>query len=64
MKVKKERFWEIDLIRGIAIIKMVIFNWSFALMYLGIYVFKEGLMFSGSAAAVFIFLVGLSLTIS
>ena len=43
---------------------MVIFNWSFALLYLGIYVFEEGLALPGAAAAVFIFLVGLSLTIS
>jgi len=62
--MKKQRFWEIDLLRGLAIIKMVIFNYSFALLYLGIYTFKEGLMFPGVAAAVFIFLVGLCLTIS
>jgi uncharacterized membrane protein len=62
--MNKERLWEIDLARGLAIIKMVIFNYSFALFYLGIYTFKEGLMFPGWAAAVFIFLVGLSLTIS
>jgi len=60
----KKRFWEIDLARGLAIIKMVIFNYSFALFYLGIYTFKQGMMFPGWAAAVFIFLVGLSLTIS
>jgi len=62
--MNKKRFWEIDLLRGLAIIKMIIFNYSFALIYLGIYTFKEGLMFPGLAAAVFIFLVGLSLTIS
>ena len=62
--MKKKRFWEIDLLRGLAIIKMIIFNYSFALFYLGIYNFKEGMMFPGAAAAVFIFLVGLCLTIS
>lgn len=62
--MKKERFWEIDFLRGLAIIKMIIFNWSFALFYLGIYTFNEGLMLPGLAAAVFIFLSGLSLTIS
>lgn len=62
--MKKERFWEIDFARGLAIIKMVIFNYSYALAYLGILFFKEGLMFQGAAAALFIFLVGLSLTIS
>ncbi|NIM47120.1 MAG: DUF1624 domain-containing protein, partial [Candidatus Aenigmarchaeota archaeon] len=56
--MKKKRFWEIDLLRGIAIIKMVIFNWSFTLFYLGIYTFTEGMAFPGAAAAVFIFLVG------
>ena len=60
----KERFWEIDAIRGLAILKILIFNWSFALFYLGIVFFEEGLMFQGAAAAVFIFLAGLSLTIS
>jgi len=62
--MKKQRFWEIDVLRGIAIIKMIIFNYSFALLYLGIYTFKEGLIFPGLAAGVFIFLVGLCLTIS
>jgi len=62
--MRKERFWEIDSLRGLAIIKMVIFNYSFALSYLAIYTFRQGLMFSGIAAAVFIFLVGLCLTIS
>lgn len=60
----KERFWEIDFARGLAIIRMVIFNWSFALFYLKVYNFKEGMMFPGLAAPVFIFLAGLSLTIS
>ena len=60
----KERFWEIDFLRGLAIIKMLIFNYSFALYYLGIFVFEAGLMFQGWAAAVFVFLVGLSLTLS
>ncbi len=62
--MRKQRFWEIDLLRGLAIIKMVIYNYSFALFYLGIYTFREGMSFPGWAAAVFIFLVGLSLTIS
>ncbi len=59
-----KRFWEIDAIRGIALIRIVIFNWSFTLMYLGIYTFSLGMVFPGLGASIFIFLVGLSLTIS
>jgi len=58
------RFWEIDFFRGIAIIRMLIFNYSFALSFLGLYTFKEGLLFPGLAAYIFIFLSGLCLTIS
>lgn len=32
-----DRFWEIDFARGLAIVLMLIFNWSNALDYLGIY---------------------------
>ena len=60
----KKRFWEIDAVRGIALIRIVIFNWSFALMFLGIYTFSWGMVSPGLGASVFIFLAGLSLTIS
>ncbi|MFH1473998.1 MAG: heparan-alpha-glucosaminide N-acetyltransferase [Candidatus Aenigmatarchaeota archaeon] len=60
----KKRFWEIDALRGIALIRIVIFNWSFTLMYLGIYTFSLGMALPGLGASIFIFLVGLSLTIS
>ena len=59
-----KRFWEIDVVRGIALIRIVIFNWSFALMYLGIYNFSIGMALPGLGASIFIFLAGLSLTIS
>ncbi len=63
-----KRFWEVDLFRGIAIILMIIFNWSFALKYFDIYVVDGGLiywfMFPRFIAAMFIFLVGLSLVLS
>lgn len=65
-KVQK-RFWEIDILRGIAIILMVIFNYSFALSYLNIYTFDGGwtywVLFPRFVAAMFIFLAGLSLTL-
>jgi uncharacterized membrane protein len=60
----KKRFWEIDALRGIALIRIVIFNWSFTLAYLGIYTFSLGMALPGLGASIFIFLVGLSLTIS
>jgi uncharacterized membrane protein len=62
--MNKERFWEIDAIRGLAIIRMVSYNWSFALYFLGIYTFALGLVLPGLSACVFIFLSGISLTIS
>jgi uncharacterized membrane protein len=62
--MKKQRFWEIDAVRGIALIRIVIFNWSFALAYLGIYTFSLGMALPGLGASIFIFLVGLSLTLS
>ena len=32
-----KRFWEIDFARGLAVVLMVIFNYSFALKFLGIF---------------------------
>jgi len=65
--MKKERFWEVDLLRGIAIILMIIFNWSFALSYLKIYTFNGGSLywyvFPRFIGGMFIFLAGLSLTL-
>jgi uncharacterized membrane protein len=65
--MNKERLWEIDFFRGIAIILMIIFNWSFALLYLRIYVFNGGSLFwyvfPRFIGGMFIFLVGLSLTL-
>ena len=64
----KQRFWEIDLFRGIAIVMMVLFHFFFDLDYLGI---MELDMHSGlllilgrTAAIIFVFLVGVSLTLS
>lgn len=63
----QERFWEIDVLRGIAVVLMVIFNYSFALSFLNIYSFNGGWLywslFPRLVASMFILLVGLSLTL-
>lgn len=65
--MKVERLWEVDFLRGIAIILMIIFNWSFALSYLRIYTLNGGLfywyIFPRLIGGMFIFLAGLSLTL-
>ncbi|MCX6816147.1 MAG: heparan-alpha-glucosaminide N-acetyltransferase [Candidatus Aenigmarchaeota archaeon] len=64
----QKRFWEIDALRGIAVILMVIFNYAFTLKYF--HVFEAGggelfwFYFPRAVAGVFIFLAGLSLAIS
>jgi len=65
--MNKERFLEIDFFRGIAIILMIIFNYSFALSYLNIYSFNGGFLywyvFPRIIGGTFIFIAGLSLTL-
>ena len=62
-----KRLWEVDSLRGIAIILMVIFNYSFALSYLHIFTVNDGLLywyvFPRFIATMFIFIAGLSLTL-
>jgi uncharacterized membrane protein len=62
-----DRFWEIDTIRGIAVLMMITFHTVFAVNYLGIYriVVSTGFwrLFALVTASLFIFLVGLSLAI-
>ena len=64
----KKRFWEIDALRGIAIILMIIFHFAFDLNYFGAY--KLGLnwvfwdLFPRIIASIFILLAGISLTLS
>jgi len=62
-----KRFWEIDFFRGISIILMIIFNYSFALSYLNIYTLNDGFfywyVFPRLIASMFIFIAGLSLTL-
>jgi uncharacterized membrane protein len=62
------RYWEIDFARGIAILMMVLFHTLFDLYYLGVY---QAEVYSGfwryfafATAALFLLIVGISLTIS
>ncbi len=68
MRSSDPRFWEIDLLRGNAIILMLVFHLLYDLNYLGGYDtgIKDGIeLFVGrSAAVLFIFLIGVSLTLS
>jgi len=62
-----KRFWEIDFLRGFAIILMVIFNYSFALSFLNICTIDGGWaywsLFPRFIASMFISIAGLSLTL-
>ncbi len=62
------RFWEIDSLRGIAIVMMIIFHSFFNLYYLADHDIdiNDGLLFllARSTACIFILLVGVSLTLS
>ena len=63
-----ERFWEIDFLRGLAIILMISYHFIFDLSFFGIYPvnLSSGLVwyFPRIIAGIFIFLVGLSLILS
>lgn len=64
----EERFWEIDFLRGIAIIMMIIFHLLFDINYFGSqsYEMYSGfwLYFARASATLFLLLVGVSLTLS
>ncbi|HDR73968.1 MAG TPA: DUF1624 domain-containing protein [Methanoculleus sp.] len=66
--VCKERYWEIDAFRGIAIVMMVTFHVLFDLSYLGMPIVEvhSGFwrLFAIATASTFVFLVGVSLSIS
>ncbi|WP_292462050.1 heparan-alpha-glucosaminide N-acetyltransferase [Methanolobus sp.] len=67
-KTFQTRFWEVDFFRGVAIVLMVIYHLFYDLRSLGIYELDVNsgilLIIGRSASMTFIFLVGLSLTLS
>jgi len=67
-KKTTERFWEIDFLRGIAVIGMIIFHGLYDLNYFNIYKLElySGflLLLAYSIGSIFILLVGMSLTLS
>ena len=62
------RFWEVDLLRGLAVVMMVLFHLAFDLSYFGIYELDMHSWFwiflARVTAFLFILLVGVSLTLS
>lgn len=62
-----ERLWEIDFLRGLSIILMVIFNWSYVLKFLDIYILTRSSLywnlFPKAIASSFILIAGVSLTL-
>mgnify|MGYP005844632881 CR=1 FL=1 len=64
-----KRFWEIDACRGIFVILMIFFNYSFALKYLGIFTLVAAsnwlywYLFPRIIGGTFIFIAGISLTL-
>jgi uncharacterized membrane protein len=63
-----KRFWEIDVLRGLAILMMITYHLIFDLYYFGVFPFNisSGVWwwFARSTAFLFLFLVGISLTLS
>ncbi len=62
-----KRFWEIDFLRGIAVILMIIFNYMFALAFLNIYKIGESwfywYLFPRIIAGMFILIAGTSMVL-
>ena len=62
------RFWEVDLLRGIAIVLMVLYHFVFDLDYFGVYEVNPTsgfpLVVARTTVTLFLLLVGLSLTLS
>lgn len=68
MVEKYVRFWEIDALRGTAVVMMIVFNYMFALNYFSVYRLTGNpflwQIFPRLTAGIFIFLAGVSLSIS
>ncbi len=65
--MKSTRFWEIDTLRGIAVVLMVFYHFTWDLVYFGIYQSDLGdgwQTFARSIGSTFIFVMGVSLTLS
>ncbi len=64
MRTMQPRFWQIDFARGLAVVLMVIFNWSVALSYFNIFTAGGGWLywwlFPRLIAGAFILLAGIS----
>jgi uncharacterized membrane protein len=65
----QERYWEIDALRGIAVIAMILYHFSYDLAYFGLFdvgFFRSGIGLNAARliGGSFIFLAGLSLTLS
>jgi uncharacterized membrane protein len=65
----RERLWEIDVLRGIAVVAMVLYHFSYDLAYFGLFdvgFFRNGvgLDLGRLIGGTFVFLAGLSLTLS
>ena len=62
----KKRFWEVDSLRGLAIITMITYHFLFDITFFGVYPFEvnSGFLwyFARATAFTFIFLMGVSLT--
>ena len=67
-KNHKSRFWEVDFLRGLALIMMVLYHLIYNFHYFAQYNIKVysgfWLYFARTTATIFIFLVGVSLTLS
>lgn len=63
-----KRFWEVDFFRGIAILFMLLFNWSFTLKFFDIFSISNSsfywYIFPRMIAASFIFIAGIALTLN
>ena len=65
----RERFWEIDALRGVAVVAMILYHFSYDLAYFGLFdvgFFRSGIGLNAARliGGSFIFLAGLSLTLS